>query len=464
MGTSFGSATPLTPPTALAPAANWQSGADFKYNLSAAPFVAASDLDHAAPLPQYSFVSEDFVAAPQMPFAAPNMFQPAYEAMDPTLAFIMYNAASAAAQAAAQQHMLSQGMYPAQPEVAPTRGSRRVEAEAMQSVPTFEDLQAVTGSLIEHARSAAGSSFIQAAVKDSADPRCIQLVWAELSPCLGDLLLDAHGCYVVKTLLERLSPAEVAYVLESISSDEQLGFSVCTHSLHTRRVVQHIIESIDGNFLCELMSRHCAEIATTQQGCIVMQRSMDHAPPGPHRDPLFASIATHLVRFAKDPFANYVVQHLMEVGDRAGTSEFMWKAFQGHVVELACNKFASNVIEKCLFHCTAEIQHDILTEMYSVGHQGLYNMLQDSFGNYIIQSSIALATFRDVSLIDERLRPVLAHTPYGYKIEARLDRRLKGKPVTARAPAPQAAPSNNNGSKRRGGRGEAKVPEGEVAW
>jgi hypothetical protein len=391
-----------------------------------------------------------------------------YDAVDPALAVAMFNAASAAANAAAGCYGMPvvgpvDEMHAHRSRARPSQAQApRVQSE--NAIPTFEDLETM-GDLVNQARTASGSSFIQAAVKEGSDPRCLFFIWAQLAPQLPDLLLDAHGCYVIKTLLEQLPKAEVEQVLLAISNDDQLGFSVCTHSLHTRRVVQHIIENIDGSFLCDLMSRHCREIATTQQGCIVMQRSMDNAPQGPSRDKLFNAVCVNLVDFAKDPFANYVVQHLMEIGDRTPTATSMWSAFRGRVVELACNKFASNVIEKCLFHCTAEVQHEMLVEMYSVGPQMLYNMLQDSFGNYIIQSSIALATFRDIAFIDQQLRPVLAHTPYGYKIEARLDRRLKGKPVNSRGQvdAPHdrapvaAAPKPQH-------RRPQKVPAGERPW
>jgi hypothetical protein len=397
--------------------------------------------------------------------------QPYMAAVDPAVAVMMYNAASAAANAAA-----SGGYeYAAQQHEMP-RGPRRAQGNAQPApadgpIPTFDDLRRMQGTFVEQARSASGSSFIQSAVKDSNDPRCLELVWRELYPALGDLLLDAHGCYVIKTLLERLPPQEIAMVLQSISADEQLGFSICTHSLHTRRVVQHIIENIDGSFLCDLMSRHCTDIAMTQQGCIVMQRAMDNAPPSLAREKLFNAIAVNLVNFAKDPFANYVVQHLMEVGEREETSASMWNAFRGRIVELACNKFASNVIEKCLFHCTAEVQHEVVVEMYSSGQQVLFNMLQDSFGNYIIQSSIALATFRDINFIDEKLRPVLHTTPYGHKIEGRLDRRLKGKPVTSRGPPAAERPAPESRNRNSGNpktapmnRRADKVPAGEVPW
>lgn len=365
-----------------------------------------------------------------------------------------------------------EGMFAASPfmqQHAPMPSHAAHNNHASNSVaapPTYDDLIAMQGSMIEHARTANGSSFIQSAVKETADPRCVTFIWAELAPALSDLLLDAHGCYVIKTLLDRLPSQELRFVLDSIAADEQLGFSICTHSLHTRRVVQHIIENVDGLFLCDLMARRPADIAMTQQGCIVMQRSMDNSS-GPARDALLAAICSNIVLFARDPFANYVVQHLMEVGEREATAFAMWKAVEGRVVELACNKFASNVIEKCLFHVTARVQHDMLVEMYSAGPQILFNMLQDSFGNYIIQSSIALATFRDVAFIDEKLRPVLVHTPYGHKIEARLDRRLKGKPVTARSPLlPHANGSRRSQRKEHVPHHAAAdaVPEGEVPW
>lgn len=465
MTESFADASipPLTPPTAAAPANVSWSSQQHELRVEANEFVPPGATEMAAEnsfgtfSPQTSYYSD--VPA-------------AYDSVDPSVAVAMYSAASAAAANAAAARGMNDfnGSGPSTGHGRSRRGPQQQEqpatpAMANGAVPRLEDIEALAGTLAEHARSASGSSFIQSAIKESPDPRCLPFVWNELAPSLGDLLLDAHGCYVIKSLLERLPREEITYILQSISGDEQLGFSVCTHSLHTRRVVQHIIEHLDGAFLCELMARHCSDIAVTQQGCIVMQRSMDHAPQGAARDALFDAIAINLVNFAKDPFANYVVQHLMEVGERVETAGAMWKAFRGRVVELACNKFASNVIEKCLFHCTAEVQHEMLTEMYSVGPQMLFNMLQDSFGNYIIQSSIALATFRDIGMIDECLRPVLAHTPYGHKIEARLDRRLKGKPVTARGPAPGTSqPAGGRGRKGRGSAADRAVPAGEEAW
>ena len=50
---------------------------------------------------------------------------------------------------------------------------------------------------------------------------------------------------------------------------------------------------------------------------------------------------------AQDPFGNYVVQYVLELGHAEATSAIMTQLC-GHYPELAQQKFSSNVVEKCL--------------------------------------------------------------------------------------------------------------------
>ena len=52
---------------------------------------------------------------------------------------------------------------------------------------------------------------------------------------------------------------------------------------------------------------------------------------------------------------------------------------------------------------------------------------------------------------DEKPRPALAPTPTGHRSEARLDRRLKGKAVTARSPLLGQGGAGGEGGRRAGG-------------
>ena len=49
----------------------------------------------------------------------------------------------------------------------------------------------------------------------------------------------------------------------------------------------------------------------------------------------------------QDPFGNYVVQYVLELGHAEATSAIM-QQLCGHYPELAQQKFSSNVVEKCL--------------------------------------------------------------------------------------------------------------------
>jgi hypothetical protein len=314
------------------------------------------------------------------------------------------------------------------------KGNNAGNNNSQHQVVTTEELLSHCGNLVELSRTAPGSSFIQAALREGSPslPQNVNIIFNELQPAASSLLLDAHGCYVVKTLMERLTNEQLEAFVGSITADPQLVYAMCTHSLHTRRVVQFLMDNVNVAPVAEVLIQRCSEVSMTQQGCIIMQRAMD-VTPEPLRAQLFSTIFDHLVEFSVDPFANYVVQHMLEIGDKVLCSSAILRAFRGNIVRLACNKFSSNVLEKSLFHITPDAQHDLLHEMYEVDEEVLHSMMQDSFGNYLIQSSIALATFKDVIYINDRLKHVLQRTPYGHKIELRIERRMKGRPVGTRS-------------------------------
>ena len=49
----------------------------------------------------------------------------------------------------------------------------------------------------------------------------------------------------------------------------------------------------------------------------------------------------------QDPFGNYVVQYVLDLGQGEATGCIM-KQLEGHYPELSQQKFSSNVVEKCL--------------------------------------------------------------------------------------------------------------------
>ena len=73
------------------------------------------------------------------------------------------------------------------------------------------------------------------------------------------------------------------------------------------------------------------------------------------------------LRVRQDPFGNYVVQYVLELGHPEATAAIM-RQLCGHYADLAQQKFSSNVVEKCLKlggSGLAELRERVIRELLS---------------------------------------------------------------------------------------------------
>jgi hypothetical protein len=103
----------------------------------------------------------------------------------------------------------------------------------------------------------------------------------------------------------------------------------------------------DNQIIYNAVCNNCVEVATHRHGCCVLQRCIDHAVDN-QRTQLVAEIVRHALTLVQDPFGNYVVQYVLDLGD-SGYTDSMIKQFIGNVCALSVQKFSSNVIEKVVY-------------------------------------------------------------------------------------------------------------------
>eukprot|EP00798_Chlamydomonas_sp_ICE-L_P020344 gene20344-27106_t len=212
---------------------------------------------------------------------------------------------------------------------------------------------------------------------------------------LVSVALNTHGTRAVQKLIETLSSREQReIVIEAFRN----GVVSLIKDLNGNHVVQRCLKLLgpqDSQFIYDAAAANCVEIASHRHGCCVLQRCIDFALPV-QKTAMVDCIASHALILSQDSFGNYV----------------------GKFPELAMQKFSSNVVEKCLKLSGVDAEREeMITELMS--SPMLLRLLQDAYGNYVIQGVLAVTTGAIHEMAVDAIRPFipsLRGTPHGKRI------------------------------------------------
>jgi len=160
-------------------------------------------------------------------------------------------------------------------------------------------------------------------------------------------------------------------------------------------------------------------VGTHRHGCCVLQRCIDHAS-GHQKAQLISQITSNAFSLVQDPFGNYVLQYIVDLGEPAFTDPLCY-SFQGSIPLLSKQKFSSNVIEKCIRGAQSSVASMMISEMLHANE--LEKMLRDSFANYVIQTALDYADPEMREKLVDNIRPILPsirQTPYGRRIQSKI--------------------------------------------
>ena len=237
-------------------------------------------------------------------------------------------------------------------------------------------------------------------------------------PELVTIALNTHGTRAVQKLIEMLnSPEEVSLATNALRP----GVVTLIKDLNGNHVIQRCLQRLsseDNQFIYDAAKVHCVEIATHRHGCCVLQRCIDHAIDEQRR-PLVLEIASQALVLSQDPFGNYVVQYILDLGLSWANGEVMTQLL-GNYAELSMQKFSSNVVEKCLKLADASLEKNRNTVVREIMQSPLLDrLLMDPYGNYVVQSTLTVTKGVLHTELVERIRPhlpLIKNSPFGKRI------------------------------------------------
>ncbi|KAH7290752.1 hypothetical protein KP509_30G062000 [Ceratopteris richardii] len=332
-------------------------------------------------------------------------------------------------------------------------------SESLQELSKFIELEDIKGSIFAVAKDQNGCRNLQRKL-DEARPEDVEKIFHEIKDHVGHLMIDPFGNYLVQKLLDACSESHCTSILEAvIKNDDLISISLNSHGtravqklietlrtpdqtallisslkhgvvtlikdLNGNHVVQRCLQGLpsdDNQFIFDAATSHCVEIASHKHGCCVLQRCLDYASDR-QKQQLVTEIAVNSLALSQDQYGNYVVQYILGLGLPWVLAE-VFSRLEGSFVHLSMQKFSSNVVEKCLNVGLDESKETIMEEILSSSSFG--QLLQDQFGNYVIQSALKVTEVLQEQLhrtIVDAIKPyehVLKSSPFGKRILSRI--------------------------------------------
>mmetsp|Transcript_41427 Transcript_41427/g.67226 ORF Transcript_41427/g.67226 Transcript_41427/m.67226 type:complete len:777 (+) Transcript_41427:101-2431(+) len=299
-------------------------------------------------------------------------------------------------------------------------GCRYLQKKLEERNPQYLDsiFKEVIEQLVDLMTDPFGNYLLQKLVEFCTDDqrlRMIEVVSAELV----NISLNMHGTRAVQRLIDFLTtPPQITLVVRSLRP----GVVALSKDLNGNHVIQQCLRRLtaqQNQFVYDGIKGHCVSIATHRHGCCVLQRCIDCANQQ-QRLQLVSEIIVNAQTLVQDPFGNYVVQYVLDLGVPAFIREVCLK-LRGCYTELAAQKFSSNVVEKCLQLADADIRAMIVQEL--ANPERISRLLQDPYANYVVQRALSVVSGQPLAMLVDSIRPhlpSLRNTPYGKRIQSKI--------------------------------------------
>lgn len=318
----------------------------------------------------------------------------------------------------------------------------------------YTSIEQVIGQIYPMCKDQHGCRFLQKKL-DEENSQVVDTIFNEVYPHFGELMTDPFGNYLCQKLMEHCNEKQRIQLIESVAND----LVRISQNMHGTRAVQKMIECLrnnqetrmvtrglrlsvvqlikdlngnhviqrclnhlsaqDNQFIYDAVAGHCVEVATHRHGCCVLQRCIDHASES-QKHQLVNEITNNGLTLVKDPYGNYVVQYVLDLNYPRMTANLIAQ-FMGHLAELSTQKFSSNVVEKCLNAADQNTCAWMVKELTETDQ--LKALIQDPFGNYVIQTAMTVSDPVQHAKLVEGIKPflyALRNTPYGKRIQNKI--------------------------------------------
>ncbi|CAK7198909.1 hypothetical protein SEUCBS139899_001577 [Sporothrix eucalyptigena] len=223
---------------------------------------------------------------------------------------------------------------------------RQMENEAMNRYNNTP-LEAVGGTIYELCKDQHGCRYLQKQLENRI-PEQVHMIWLETNQHVVELMTDPFGNYLCQKLLEYCNDEERTVLIQNAAQD-MVRIAL---NQHGTRALQKMIEFI----------------STEKQVQIIIE-----------------ALRHRVVDLIQDLNGNHVIQKCLNKLTPAN-AQFIFDAVGGACVEVGTHRHGCCVLQRCIDHASGDQKSWLISRIT----QEAVTLIQDPFGNYVVQYIIDL--------------------------------------------------------------------------
>ncbi|KAK1263862.1 hypothetical protein QJS04_geneDACA009470 [Acorus gramineus] len=227
---------------------------------------------------------------------------------------------------------------------------------------------------------------------------------------------DMHGTRAVQKLIETRKGREQSSLIARCLKHGIITLMGDINGNHVAQSCLTYLEPEDTKFLLDAAIVNCVDLAANSHGCVVLQKCFPYLDDE-QTHYLISELASNALYLSQDPFGNYMMQYILELKELPWVKVKVMEHLEGNYIDMSMHKCSSNVVERCMLVSNDEQRARIVKEL--LDSPRLADMMQDPYGNYVIQYALKVTEGALQASILRAIRahvPVLRNNQYGKKV------------------------------------------------
>ena len=257
-------------------------------------------------------------------------------------------------------------------------------------------------------------------------PEIIHLLYTEISSHISQLLLDPYANYFILKLfsyldnsdclnflnqisktftylcINKISTYPIQCIVEHINSKHLQEIIIDSVKNHLMKITldiygTHVLEKIISKFDYELIqpiSKFVVDnflfLANNANGLCIVKKTIEVEYKKNYFEKIKQLTKDNALVLIQNPFGNYALQCVIDNWDNEDINDII-NVYIGKCSLLSIQKYSSNVIEKCIEKSNMFLK-EFINECIDSNYDGIGVLMQNNYGNYVIQTALKVTT------------------------------------------------------------------------